>query len=329
MKNFFSSLPSLPDREIWGHKGTYGTAALVCGSLGMSGAAVLSGSAALESGAGLVRLLVPEPIHDTVASSRSEYTVSPLPADRRGRFLRDGLPEIESHLSTCSAFGIGPGIGRSLGLDVMIARLFSFLPVPAVFDADALNSLAYREMFRLPSERKVFRDVPIVPPAGPRILTPHPGEFFRMCGHRVGPDPEERRKAVLRFFQNLEKIYKSERPAIFLVLKGSGTVISDGRRIFVNETGNPGMGTGGAGDVLTGVITALAAQGIPPFDAAVLGVAIHGLAGDLAAEVKGETSLTAGDILEFLPQAFKQCKKPKVLTHRTNRDIPGVSHFCS
>lgn len=308
MKDNHSSTPGLPLRETFGHKGTFGTAILIAGSLGMGGAAVLAGTAALESGAGLVRLLVPTPIQTTVASYRSEYTVLPLPADREGHISRKAFPAILSHTSTASSLGIGPGLGRSLGLDVVISKLFAALPIPAVFDADALNALSYRESFTPPAERSLFGTIPVPSLSGPRILTPHPGEFFRMSGVKVTPDPKDRREAAIRFVRLQREIYHDDEGQIVLVLKGAGTVVTDGDRVFVNKTGNPGMGTGGAGDVLTGIITALIAQKMKPFDAAMLGVTLHGFAGDIVAEKKGEISLTAGDITDFLPEAFKRYK---------------------
>lgn len=300
------SLPKLPIRERTGHKGTYGTALLIAGSLGMGGAAVLAATAALKSGAGLVRLLVPEPIQTTVASFHPEYTVFASPADRDGRFSHRALLQILPHISAATAVGIGPGIGRSLGLDLIVSTLFASLTTTAVFDADALNALAYRESFTPSAGRKIFRTVSEPSVAGPRILTPHPGEFLRMSGVKLSSDPKERAEAARHFVRLQREIYGIDSDQIVLVLKGAGTVVTDGDRVYVNETGNPGMGTGGAGDVLTGIITALAAQKISPFNAAVLGVSLHGMAGDLAAESKGETSLTAGDILDSLPEAFKR-----------------------
>ena len=307
MTNTITSIPRLPKREINGHKGTYGTALLVAGSLGMSGAAALAGIAALKSGVGLARILVPEPIQSTVASFRPEYTVMPLPADKSGRISRKGLPRILSNASAVSAVGIGPGLGSSHGLSQIVLKLFSSLPLPAVFDADALNGLSSQECFSPNTKENDYEARPCRQLAGARILTPHPGEFYRMSGERISSDPKERRQVAVRFVHLLHRTYQTKFP-IILVLKGAGTVVTDGHNVYVNETGNPGMGTGGAGDVLTGIITALIAQKMEPFDAAVLGVALHGLAGDLAAEAKGEISMTAGDIIEFLPEAFKRYK---------------------
>lgn len=297
---------SLVPRESSGHKGTYGTALLIGGSLGMSGAAVLAGTAALTAGAGLVRLMVPQPVQISVASSRAEYTAIPLPADRKGRISLDAKSLIHRHLTAVSAAGFGPGLGRSFALDALAADLYLTSPVPMVFDADALNALASREIFRPAEQRAVFDEIAPLYPAAPRILTPHPGEFSRLLGRRPGSFPEERLAAVREFFGNLRTLYRGTIPSVVLVLKGAGTIVSDGKRYYVNNTGNPGMGTGGSGDVLTGILTAFLAQGLSPFEAAQLAVYLHGRSGDLAAEKIGEVPLTAGDLISFFPEAVKE-----------------------
>lgn len=308
MKQMFQSIPVLPAREKTGHKGSYGTVALLGGSLGMSGAIGLAGEAALKAGAGLVRLLVPRSIHPTVASFRPEYTVFPISADNKGRFSLAGLFRIESLLSGASVIGVGPGLSRSLGLDIIVTRLFFSSNLPVVFDADALNALSCHHIFN-PNQNHCFwgeRQPSVI--CGPRIFTPHPGEFFRMSQNRIGSGQNERIETAVYFTQKLRKMYPDS-PSLILVLKGANTVVTDGNRVFVNETGNPGMGTGGTGDVLTGIIAALTAQGLPCFEAAVLGVNVHGIAGDLAAKSKGEISLTSADLLDFLPSAFQKENK--------------------
>lgn len=303
-KTFLRSLPAFPLRETEGHKGTYGTSLLCGGSFGMSGAVILAGNAALAAGSGLVRLLIPESIWGIVASAKPEYMTVPLAADRKGRIALNGAERLDILFSNATAVGFGPGMGRSVGLDVLSVRLYHRLRMTTVLDADALNGLSAREIFLAPEARTVFDAVPTIIPQGARILTPHPGEFARMSGMKISADPERRRSAALNFVRSLRERYGESAPPTILVLKGAGTVVTDGISVFVNETGNPGMGTGGAGDVLTGIITAFCAQRIRPYDAAVLGVALHGLAGDLAAREKGEMSLTAEDLIRFLPNAF-------------------------
>ena len=177
----------------------------------------------------------------------------------------------------------GPGLGRSSALDQIVVRLYREIAKPMVFDADAL------EPWR-PSPRRCRH------PGGPRVLTPHPGEFARLVGKKL--DAESRNEAAVEL---------AARCGIVVVLKGHRTLVTDGRRKAINTTGNPGMATGGTGDVLTGLITALACQHLEMFDAARLGVHLHGLAGDLAAEELGQASLIASDLIQYLPEAFLEC----------------------
>lgn len=277
----FSGLPVLPQREPGAHKGNFGLALVVGGSRGMSGAVALAGMAALRGGAGLVRLAVPDVCLDTVAGYEPSYMTVPLACDRRGRISLDALPQILEHAEQATVLAFGPGVGRSLGLDALVARLYGELPLPMVLDADGLNALAVR----MNKE---------VSPAGPRILTPHPGEFERLAGHKPQSE-EERIEAAGELASRLDAV---------IVLKGHRTVVSDGQKTVVNTTGNPGMATGGSGDVLTGLIASLVCQNLSPFESAQLGVYLHGLAGDIAAESLGHESLTAGGLVSFLPTAF-------------------------
>ena len=276
-------LPRLPERVAEGHKGHYGLALIVGGSRGMAGAAALAGMAALRGGAGLVRLAIPDACLDTIAAFEPSYMTLPLASDRRGRISLDALPQIFEQAERATAVAVGPGLGRSLGLDTIVARLYENLKIPMVLDADGLNGLAAR-LDRLGR------------PAGPRVLTPHPGEFERLAG--VKPRAEKERIA--------EAARLAKRLSAVVVLKGHRTVIADGERTAVNTTGNPGMATGGSGDVLTGLITSLICQNLASFEAARLGVYLHGLAGDIAAESLGQESLTARDLVTTLPGAFRR-----------------------
>jgi NAD(P)H-hydrate epimerase len=268
-------------RDVDAHKGNYGLALIVGGSRGMAGAVSLAGMAALRGGAGLVRLAVPDVCLDTVAALEPSYMTAPLASDRRGRISLDALPQILNHAEQATVVALGPGLGRSLGLDALVTGLYKGLPQPLVVDADGLNALAARP------------DV-LGQPGGLRILTPHPGEFQRLSGGKPA-SRNERVKAVADLASRLGSV---------VVLKGHRTLIADSRRTVVNTTGNPGMATGGSGDVLTGLIAALVSQGMECFDAAQLGVYLHGLAGDLAAEGLGQESLTARDLVAHLPDAF-------------------------
>jgi ADP-dependent NAD(P)H-hydrate dehydratase len=273
-------LPQLPPRKAEAHKGDYGTALVVGGSRGMSGAAGLAGMAALRGGAGLVRVAVPEVCLETVAGFEPSYTTIPLPCDAVGRLAEAAAPKVKEHAEAVTALALGPGLGRSAELDRLVAALYREIEKPMVVDADALNALA--------AQPEV-----LAAPGGPRILTPHPGEFARLIGKKLeGP---RRQKAAVELAGRCRAV---------VLLKGHRTLITDGRRQAVNTTGNPGMATGGTGDVLTGLITALLCQKLEPLDAARLGAHLHGMAGDLAAERLGQVSLTARDLIEFLPQTF-------------------------
>lgn len=280
-------LPRLPPRKPESHKGDYGLVLIVGGSVGMAGAAALAGMAALRSGAGLVRVAVPEPCRDVVASFEPSYMVVGLPADQAGRFSLEALEQIQQLAQPATAIALGPGLGRSAQLTQLVGFLYAKLDRPMVVDADGLNALA--ESGKLGA----------IPPAA-RILTPHPGEFFRLSG---GIKPA-----------GAERAYHTQQYAthwgVVLVLKGHQTCISDGQHTWINPTGNPGMATGGTGDVLTGIIAALLAQGLSPLEAARLGVYVHGLAGDLGAGQLGQVSLIASDLLRFLPQAFQALQTP-------------------
>ena len=247
----------------------------------MAGAAALAGMAALRGGAGLVRLAVPDACLDTVAAFNPCYMTVPLACDRKGRISFDAVAQVMACAGQASAVALGPGLGRSAGLDSLVVQLYATLSLPLVLDADGLNALAAR----LDQVRT---------PAGPRVLTPHPGEFTRLDG-KMPRTEEERNEAAARL---------ADRLGVIVVLKGHRTVVSDGKRTYVNETGNPGMATGGSGDVLTGLITSLICQGPACFEAACLAVHLHGLAGDLAAESVGQESLLASDLVANLPAAF-------------------------
>lgn len=278
------TLSKLPPRSPDGHKGDFGRVLVIAGSRGMSGAAVLCGSAALRGGAGLVRTAVPRGILPIVAAGNPCYMTVPLSEDGEGRFTLAAVTELRQLICENNVAALGPGLGRSQDLDAMIADLLLQVEKPMVVDADALNALAH-DMSRFKEH------------AGPVVITPHPGEFARLLGTTITVVQEQRREHAARF---------AAEHGIVVVLKGRGTVVTDGRRIYENTTGNPAMATGGTGDVLTGLIAALLGQGLEPFAAAQVGVYAHGLAGDLARDRLG-ISLIASDLLDYLPLALRQC----------------------
>jgi NAD(P)H-hydrate epimerase len=282
------SLPRLPPRSPESHKGDFGRALIYGGSRGMAGAIALAGMACLRSGAGLVRLAVPKCILSTVAGLEPSYMTIALPDDDEGRIRihTHDLLYMTNLAAGASCVGCGPGLGQSVDLAAFVCAAYQTFTEPMVLDADALNALARTEKGWVGK------------PSGPRILTPHPGEFARLVGlDGFAKAPRSEQIAKARLFARSE--------GVVVVLKGHHTFITDGTREAINTTGNPGMATGGSGDVLTGIITGLVCQKLEPFDATVLGTHLHGLAGDLAAEELGQVSLIASDLLRFLPRAFK------------------------
>lgn len=272
----------LPSRADHAHKGDVGRVVIVggcCNEVFMAGAPALAATAALRSGAGLVQLFVPESLRATVTSLAPCATSRTLPTSTAA--LLGALQEFAADV-----VAVGPGLGNSLQVAVLVGVLKE-LASPIVLDADGLNLLASTEPFEMPRPERI-------------VLTPHPGEARRLLAARgqdadVGSTPAARRDAALRLV---------EAYGCTVVLKGHGTIVTNGDRLFVNETGNSGMATGGTGDVLTGMIAALIGQGLDPMEAAILAVCLHGLAGDFAAEELGRYSLTATDLIDYLPEAF-------------------------
>jgi len=277
-------VPRLCPRAVAANKGDFGRALIVAGSWGMSGAAVLCASAALRGGAGLVRVAVPQSILPLVAVANPCFMTAGLPQDDKGRLSGAALGELREQLRWCTVGAMGPGLGHNPELGNVLQTLLAETTQPLVLDADALNALVPH--LAVLAKRQ-----------GPLVLTPHPGEFARLAGLETSAVQARRQELAQRFAQTHR---------VILVLKGAGTVVTDGQRVYVNTTGNPGMATGGTGDVLGGLIAALLGQGMEAFAAAQLGVYLHGRAGDLARDRLGEASLIAADLLEYLPAAFKE-----------------------
>lgn len=277
------TIPKLKQRAVDAHKGNFGKLLIVGGSTGMSGAAALAGRAALRAGAGLVRVAVPKSVLPVVASIEPCFTTIALPEDDLGRISFKAVSRILDAVGHNDAVAFGPGIGVSGELRSILGTLLAQEGLRLVIDADGLNNLA--GMTNWPSMLK----------ARP-ILTPHPGEMKRLwSGLFRDPLPPDRQEQASQLARQARSV---------VVLKGAGTVVTDGARIYVNSTGNPGMATAGSGDVLTGVIVALLGQGLSDFEASVLGVYVHGLAGDIAAKRLGQVSMIATDITQALADAF-------------------------
>jgi NAD(P)H-hydrate epimerase len=284
----------LPLRARDSHKGDFGHLAVVAGSVGMAGAARLAGVAALRSGAGLVTLAVPGGIRGECAASTPEVMTVALGDGSRNLGEAD-LELLEAPLRRASAVVLGPGLGASVATATAVQRLVAEVPVPLVLDADGLNAL--RGDLGLIARR-----------GGVTLLTPHPGEMARLLGISAEEVQADRIAAVRA---------AAARAGCVVVLKGSRSLTCDpGGRVMINTTGNPGMATAGCGDVLAGVLGALLAAGLDALSAAVLGVWVHGHAGDLAVGRYGETSLIAGDLVDQLPESFLQLQDPD----ETNRE---------
>lgn len=280
----------IPQRQKYSHKGTYGHVLVIAGSKGKTGAALLTARACLRSGSGLVTLGIPESLSDVFQARVTNEMTLPLPDHGTGMLVPSAIEELFSFVQErrIDALAVGPGIGVSEGTSRLVAEIIRRSPVPVVIDADGVTAIG--------DEPGLLRRA-----ESPLVLTPHPGEMKRIL-------PPERGTTIADIEKNridLPLSFAAETGA-YLVLKGVPTIVAtpDGRA-FVNTTGNAGMATGGSGDVLTGMIASFIGQGLPPADASVLGVYLHGLAGDEAAKQKGEYALIASDIIECLPDAFQ------------------------
>jgi ADP-dependent NAD(P)H-hydrate dehydratase len=279
-----TAVPQLAPRPIEGHKGTFGRVLILAGSVGMTGAAALSGRAALRAGAGLVRVATSRSALPIVAAIEPCYTTLPLPEDDDGRASAKALHAILNAVQDNDVVAVGPGLGQSDGLRSIVETLVQQQDLQLLIDGDGLNNLS-----RIPGWPTKCR--------AQVILTPHPGEMKRLWSglFRDGM-PRDRQETTIRVAQATRAV---------VALKGAGTVVTDGRHVYVNTTGNPGMATAGSGDVLTGLTAALVGQGMGRLDATILGVYLHGMAGDIASNRLGQISLMATDILDALPEAFK------------------------
>jgi NAD(P)H-hydrate epimerase len=275
-------IPPLPDRREDAHKGDVGRLVVIggcCGEVAMVGAPALAANAAFRAGAGLVQMVAPESIRTSAAVLAPCATTRTLPKDAPAV-----LAAVEEFQTDVVA--LGPGLGDSMDAETF-RQVVSGFSGPMVIDADGLNLLATTEPFDIPDPQRI-------------VLTPHPGEMRRLLAARDVDRPIEstlpaRRAAACALV---------EAYGCIAILKGHHSIVTDGARLYTNETGNSGMATGGTGDVLTGVVAALIGQRMEPLEAAILGVYLHGLAGDFAAEELGRRSMIAMDLIEYLPEAF-------------------------
>lgn len=277
--DYYKSLLPVRRKDI--HKGDCGKVFIIAGSVGMTGAACLCSKAAMRCGSGLVTLAAPDCVQPVLASMLLEAMTLPLPSND-GKVSKDAIPIIKDRLKNADVCAIGPGLSNTNELLQIISSVLTE-SVTCIIDADGLNAISKNPDILKNKACEV-------------ILTPHTYEMSRLTG--IEPDKIQADRS------NTASLFAREYNCT-VVLKGHETVIaSPNGEIFINKTGNSGMASGGMGDVLTGVIASFAGQGCSPFDAAVLGTFIHGLAGDIAAEKFGEFGLIAGDVVDTLPQAI-------------------------
>lgn len=276
-------VPLIPKHPVTAHKGSCGKVFVLAGSVGMTGAAALCSEAALRVGAGLVTLGIPESLNHIMEVKLTEVMTIPLPQTPDAGFSQQGYERIINFCESMNAVAIGPGIGRNTDTEELIKKLILELKIPMVIDADAIFALALQlDILRHKN--------------APAVITPHPGEMAHLLGITINEVQNNRIAIAQKFAEEYDTT---------VVLKGAGTIIADpDGNIWINPTGNQGMATAGCGDVLTGMISGLIAQGLSAPDAARLGVFLHGLAGDIKAKEKGYLPLIASDVSSGIPEAI-------------------------
>ena len=284
------TLPAIPRRPADGHKGTFGKVVVIGGSIGMSGAVSLASVAALRAGSGLVTAAIPRAIQNVVAGYEPCVMTIGLKDDPETGLSEVSEQTVISLIEGRDALAIGPGLGKGSAAARLVESLLRLAMCPVVVDADGLNLSAEADLFS--RERQC-----------PCVITPHPGEFARLTGRSIA-DIEKHREEIAQEF--------AEAHSLVVALKGPGTIVTDGIRLFRNTTGNSGMGTGGSGDVLTGIVVSLLGQQLPAFEATALAVHAHGLAGDVAAEQFTERGMIASDLLKCLPEAWRRLEHARL-----------------
>ncbi|MBL7155514.1 MAG: NAD(P)H-hydrate dehydratase [Candidatus Omnitrophica bacterium] len=274
----------IPPRKKDTHKGDFGHVFVVAGSRGMTGAASLAAQAALLSGSGLVTCGIPKSLNPIMEIKLTEAMTLPLAETKEGSLASSAEKKIAEFAKKVDVVALGPGLSRHEDTQVLVRNLLKSINKPVVLDADGIIAIINgRDILK----KRTF----------PIVLTPHPGEMSRLIGKEVRLIQASREKVASDF---------AKKNGVILVLKGRRTVVADSKgHTYINNTGNSGMSTAGVGDVLTGMIASFVGQGITPYSSAVIGVYLHGLAGDIAAKDKGQFSLIASDLLDKLPQAIK------------------------
>lgn len=278
-------LSKIPARKGDTNKRDFGHVFVIAGSRGMTGAAYLASQAALRAGSGLVTCGIPRSLNAVMEIKLTEAMTLALPEIKEGALSSSAQKAVLEFSKKADVLAVGPGLSRHNETQKLVRNLLTNIKNPLVLDADGIIAIVGK--CGILKKRK-----------SPTILTPHPGEMSRLVGKDAREIQAGRRKAALDF---------AKKHGVILVLKGCRTVVASPKgQVYVNTTGNSGMSTAGVGDVLTGMIASFVGQGIDPYSAAVIGVYLHGMAGDIAAREKGQFSLIAGDLLEKLPEAIQE-----------------------
>lgn len=299
-------LLKLPSRDPDSHKGDFGRVLVIAGSPGMTGAACLTAEAALRSGAGLVTLGIPQSLNFTVETKLTSVITHPLPETDDWSFSMAARDIILALSEKVDVIAIGPGLGRYEETDELVCVLLQTLEKPIILDADGINAIVGRHADVLRNAKSTV------------ILTPHPGEMARLIGAPSAAEVQSNRAKVATEFAQKENC--------IVALKGHQTIVTDGELVYVNSTGNPGMATAGAGDVLTGMIAGLLPQFPVPFESTQLAVFLHGLAGDLAAYEQSQFCMIAEDIVSHMGKAFQMYRRT---TKSVKQDYVEVEEFKS
>ncbi len=289
-------IPRLPPRPDTTHKAQAGRIAIVAGSRGMSGAACLSALGALRGGAGLVRVCCVQSIQPIVAASEPCLMTVALAEDAEGRICPEAVPLLLDSLKWADVAAVGPGLGQSDGVAEVVSAVLAEFDGPLVIDADGLNTITPLPQWWSKRQRR------------PTVITPHPGEMARLRSG-AGLDPASEQTDQARLATAFEFAALS---ATVVVLKGHRTVVCTPDQSYINTTGNPGMATGGMGDVLTGLIGALLGQGLSAFDAARLAVYCHGAAANQCAQQIAPVGYLAREVADALPAALARASRPSV-----------------
>ncbi|MCX5715438.1 MAG: NAD(P)H-hydrate dehydratase [Candidatus Omnitrophica bacterium] len=291
MKNIFRRKKNTSKKD-------YGHVFVLAGSAGFTGAAYLTAQAALLSGSGLVTLGIPESLNVILAKKLTEVMTKPLPETKAQALSVKAFLEIKKFCKKMNALAIGPGLSKNKETQNLVRKIVRTIKLPMVIDADALNALTEHLNILLATSAVGGSAFGGGNWESGTVLTPHEGEMARLIGESTKYIQANRKKVAKAFAKKYN---------VVLVLKGSRTIVANSQgSIYINRTGNPGMATGGTGDVLTGIIASFIGQGLSLYEAAKLGVYVHGLAGDIVAKEKGQLSLTATDLLKALPEVLKK-----------------------